>query len=69
MATVYLDSPTNSTLFTTCCNVAINDDQKACPQCRRTITPEAASSRWERAYGPIRRKERWYGNYSPNDGR
>lgn len=68
MATVFLDSPTNSTLFTTCCEVAICDHEKVCPRCRQAVSPETRTARWETAYGPIRRKERWYGNWYPNHG-
>lgn len=68
MATVFLDGPTNSTLFTTCCEVAICDDQKVCPRCRQDVQPETRTARWGVAFGPIRRKERWYGNWYPNHG-
>jgi len=56
MPTVYLCSPTNSTMFTTCCNVAITDREADCPVCKREVTPHSASGRWEAAYGPYRRK-------------
>ena len=56
MSTVYLDSPTNSTMFTTCCNVAILDYQSHCPQCTQVVYPEGSVARWESAYGPIRRR-------------
>ena len=69
MATVFLCSPTNSTMFTTCCEVAICDDQANCPRCGVEIWPRSRTSRWETAYGPIRRGSRWYGNHSSNDGR
>lgn len=69
MATVFLDGPTNSTLFTTCCEVAILDDQEACPRCRQDVEPKGKLSRWETAYGPIRRGQRWYGNWYPNHGK
>jgi hypothetical protein len=67
MATVYLDSPTNSTMFTTCCDAAITDAENKCPRCKQHVTPPGPN-RWESAYGPIRRKERWYGNHWPNHG-
>lgn len=51
MPTVYLDSPTNSTFFTTCCKVAITDDQAKCPKCREEITPRSHKDRWIFAYG------------------
>lgn len=60
---VHLDSPTNSTLFTNCCNVAILDDQAACPQCRQEVYPghdstqrDRAMYRWNWAYGRQRRQ-------------
>ena len=59
---VYLDGPTNSTMFTTCCEVAICDHQDHCPKCGKEVFPKGHRARWEQAYGPIRRKERWYGN-------
>ena len=34
---VYLCSPTNSTMFTTCCDVAICNDEKACPSCKENV--------------------------------
>ena len=39
MADVYLCSPTNSTMFTTCCRVAICDDQQKCPRCKKYVYP------------------------------
>jgi hypothetical protein len=68
MSTVFLCAPDNSTMFTTCCEVAILDDEKFCPKCRQDVTPTGRRSRWEAAYGPIRRRERWYGNHRPCDG-
>lgn len=68
MATVFLDGPNNSTLFTTCCDVAILDHQGNCPQCGQDVQPKTRTERWETAYGPIRRKVRWYGNWYPNHG-
>lgn len=53
--TVYLCSRFNSTLFTTCCNVAITDDQKDCPRCRKEVWPSGRRERWEVAYGRQRR--------------
>lgn len=61
MPSVFLCSPTNSTMFTTCCEVAICDDQEKCPRCGEVITPRSRNARWEHAYGPIRRGERAYG--------
>ena len=60
MSTVFLCCPTNSTMFTTCCQVAICDDETKCPRCKETVEPQGHYARWEKAYGPIRRKERGY---------
>ena len=59
---VYLCSPTNSTMFTTCCHTAICDDQANCPSCGVEVLPHSSRGRWEYAYGPIRRKQRGYGH-------
>jgi hypothetical protein len=67
MSTVFLCGPNNSTMFTTCCEVAICDDQSLCPRCRQEVLPRSRNERWERAYGPIRDGRRWYGNPMPND--
>lgn len=61
MPTVFLCSPTNSAMFTTCCQVAITDREDRCSVCKKEITPQGRDARWEAAYGPIRRKERSYG--------
>lgn len=58
MPTVFLCSPTNSTMFTTCCKVAICDDQEKCPVCKEVVTPRSRRDRWEAAYGPHRQRER-----------
>jgi hypothetical protein len=63
MATVFLCSPTNSTMFTTCCEVAITDQEQQCPTCRQEVLPFGRNERWSVAY---RRAPR-YGNPSPND--
>lgn len=55
---VYLDSPNNSTLFTVCCNVAINDNQRKCPRCHALVMP--AEERWRYAYN--RAKRHGWGN-------
>lgn len=39
MPGVFHCSPTNSTFFTTCCEVAICDDQEKCPVCRKDVYP------------------------------
>jgi len=60
-ATVRLDSPTNSTLFTTCCGAAICDDQERCPSCGGEIEPRSGRERWQYAYGKQKRElERAY---------
>jgi hypothetical protein len=63
MKSVFLCSPTNSTMFTSCCEVAICDDQSLCPRCREEVYPgqEATNhqrhvKRWDMAYGPTRRR-------------
>ena len=39
MPSVFHCSPTNSTHFTTCCQVAICDDQQKCPRCSKDVYP------------------------------
>lgn len=68
MPTVFLCSPTNSTMFTTCCEVAITDEQIFCPSCRRDVVPHSRNERWDAAYGPIKRRHEGYGNRWPNHG-
>lgn len=62
MQRVFLCSPTNSTMFTSCCHTAICDDQALCPRCGEEVYPgkdatthQRRLSRWEMAYGPTRR--------------
>lgn len=62
MATVYLCSPTNSTFFTTCCNVAICDHEALCPHCEVEVTPLGHASRWAHAYQPVASGLRTYGS-------
>lgn len=62
MPSVFLCSPTNSQLFTTCCEVAIGTE-RTCPKCRQVITPETEKDRWMSAYNPIERGQRPYGNW------
>lgn len=61
MSSVYLCSPTNSTMFTTCCNVAILEREKECPKCADIIYPfereddqfsenDIRRLRWSKAY-------------------
>ena len=45
MAGVRYSSPTNSTLFSTCCNCAVCDVETACPVCGEEISPSDARSR------------------------
>lgn len=39
MPSVFYCSPTNSTHFTTCCQVAICEDQQKCPRCKEDVYP------------------------------
>lgn len=39
MAGVYYSSRLNSTFFTTCCHVAICDNQERCPKCAEDVYP------------------------------
>ena len=39
MSYVRLSSAYNSTIFTTCCEVAICDDQQKCPSCGEDVFP------------------------------
>lgn len=51
MARVRFDSGTNSTMFTTCCGVAICDDERHCPSCGEEV-PYSPRERWDMAmYG------------------
>lgn len=76
MATVYLCNSTNSTMFTTCCNVAICDDQKLCPKCGDEVVPRTRAERWRTAYGAATGKYGrhpvngyGWGNWYPNHGK
>ena len=72
---VFLSSPTNSTLFTTCCRVAICANQECCPKCEGKIWPGTSRgdrARWEYAFGNTRegqqlRKERAKGKVFLDD--
>jgi len=63
---VRLCSPTNSTLFTECCDCAVTDTDSRCPHCKRLVIghdespSERRKLRWEHAYGPIRRRRKGY---------
>lgn len=48
MPGVQFSGPNNSTLFTTCCGVAICDDERRCPVCQQEV-PGDRQSRWEEA--------------------
>ncbi len=49
MPSVKLSGPTNSTLFTTCCGVAICDDQSTCPRCKQDVPGSVMFGQsWER---------------------
>lgn len=39
MSGVFLCSATNSTMFTTCCETAICDDEQKCPSCGEFVHP------------------------------
>lgn len=39
MPSVFYDNPFNSTFFTTCCKVAICDNQQRCPRCGKDVYP------------------------------
>lgn len=58
MAGVRYCCATNSTLFSTCCNVAVCDDEACCPRCGELIEPADARSRHDLALriqmGPVR---------------
>ncbi len=58
MSTVYFCSQTNSTHFTTCCDVAICDDQAKCPVCKVDVTPRSSRGRDEVAMEKLYGRER-----------
>jgi hypothetical protein len=49
MAGVRYSGPNNSTLFSTCCDAAVCDDQACCPVCGEEIEPKDARSRHDKA--------------------
>lgn len=58
MATVKFANETNSTFFTTCCEVAICDDQATCPLCGEEVEPRSKRGRWDVAmYAMYGRKQ------------
>ena len=61
MGSVYYDSPTNSTLFTTCCDAAITDRESSCPACGFEVDPSSPGSRHHVAHTHP------YGNWRSND--
>jgi len=48
---VRLDNEFNSTMFTTCCGLAVCDDQSCCPGCDLEVYEETREQRWNKAYG------------------
>lgn len=55
---VYLCCKTNSTMFTSCCNCAICDNERCCPKCGSLVYGHSANSeserriiRWNYAFG------------------
>jgi hypothetical protein len=54
MPTVMLSNPTNSTMFTSCCSMALTEQQTACPSCGQRIEPTEPRYRWEAAYAADR---------------
>lgn len=56
-AWVFLSNRGNSTMFTTCCEVAILDRQKQCPKCQKYVyghdsinEHQRGIKRWQYAY-------------------
>ena len=66
MASVYFCSPTNSTYFTTCCNVAVTKEETKCPRCGANV-PATDGEKWEAAFGPKRRRIIRQRNLGPDD--
>ena len=48
MSKVYLSSSTNSQKFTTCCGVAICEDQNNCPECKEEVDKNCFGCRPQR---------------------
>lgn len=61
MAGVYFCSHTNSTFFTTCCELAVVDGEDDCPGCGEEVFPKGRKARWdsamEKLYGRKRLRE------------
>lgn len=56
---VFHCSPTNSTAFTNCCQVAIRDDEKQCPACGLYVVGWDSPNRGKaRFYHAFRRKSK-----------
>lgn len=49
-STVYFCSPTNSTFFTTCCQVAVTGEQERCPTCKVEVLPKGERARFDAAF-------------------
>jgi len=49
MSTVYHSSSTNSTTFTTCCKIAIGEEDK-CPSCGEEVFPKGRNARFLAAH-------------------
>jgi hypothetical protein len=51
---VFIDNPYNSTMFTSCCRVAITDSEKRCPKCDLYVygwnSENIHKARWLMAY-------------------
>lgn len=54
---VHFSSPTNSTMFTDCCEMAVLGYQERCPRCSNLVVP--AIRRWAMAMRKQRRFQRW----------
>lgn len=55
MPSVYHFNDFNSTDFTTCCRIAITDDQACCPRCGAEINERSARARFMAAERNSRR--------------
>ncbi len=57
MAQVFFCSHTNSTLFTTCCSVAITDGESCCPHCGEEVS-YSPRERWNMAMDKLYGREK-----------
>lgn len=48
LSSVYHSLPFNSTLFTTCCRVAISDNETKCPKCEELVVGHDEQSEHQR---------------------